>query len=344
MENSEIKFETILASIERVIYVNSESGYNVLEVKIEKIPKNIIVVGILGSPAPGEVIEAVGSWKIDRSYGRQFCATFVKTFLPSDVAGIKKYLASSFIKGIGEHYADLIVNKFQENTLYILDNDISQLGNIKGIGKQRLKSIKESWKEQKVIKDLIVFLHKHGIKNSIASKIYKEYGENSISAITQNPYILSQKIAGISFATADKIALNLGIDQVSPFRIKAGILHIMQEQSHNGSSVVLQNNLIDKVTSLLQLEHKDLLALLQELMQQDKSITEVTLNDIKAYCLTELFHSENLIAKKLLKLQNAVIPLGINFTQSLKYIESKLDINLTEKQKEALQNLVHKNV
>ncbi|WP_158706873.1 SF1B family DNA helicase RecD2 [Candidatus Phycorickettsia trachydisci] len=337
-------FERVVGTVDRVIYTNTENGYNVLEVKVKGISKPVTVVGSLGPVNPGEVIEAIGSWKLDKTYGRQFSSTFIKTNLPSDIAGIKKYLASGMIYGIGEHYADLIVNTFKEDTIAIINEDVTRLGQVRGIGAKRLKSIQDSWQEQKVIKDLMLFLHSSGIGSSLAIRIYRKYGQDAVSQIKENPYILSQEVSGIGFATADKIAQSLDIELTSPFRVKAGITYVLQDYSNQGSSAVPKTNLLKDASILLNLPKGLIETTLLSLVQEDKMIVEVKLNDLPAYSLSYLFHSEKAIAQKLIDLHKAHIPLNIDFEESINFVEQDLKIILADKQKEAIKSAIDNNV
>ena len=177
----------------------------------------VTVVGNLMEPMPGEVMEFQGRWKIHPKYGEQFEVEQYRTTMPSTVHGIKKYLGSGMIKGIGPVMAERIVGRFGRKTLDIIENNIERLTEIEGIGDKRIDMIKAAWDEQKEIRSVMMFLQSHQVSIGYAIKIFKTYGDRSIEIVTENPYQLATDIFGIGFLTADKIASNLGIQKTHRF-------------------------------------------------------------------------------------------------------------------------------
>src|SRR6266404_1510186 len=210
--------EALSGVIERVTFHNLDTGFAVLRVLATQ-PRGIVtVVGHLPSVTAGEFLEADGSWVQTRDHGMQFKADQLRTTPPGTVEGITRYLGSGLVKGIGPHFAKKIVEVFGDRTLAVIDESPSFLSEIKGIGAKRIQRIKQSWDEQKSVRSILVFLQSYGIGMARAVRIYKEYGENAVEIVRQNPYRLATDIWGVGFQTADQLALSLGLDKESPLR------------------------------------------------------------------------------------------------------------------------------
>src|SRR5438445_7649752 len=203
--------ESLSGLIERVTFFNEENGFAVLKVKVKGQREEITVVGSLPSVSPGEWLTAEGHWVQDRQFGRQFSAQLLKSAAPTTREGIEKYRGSGMVKGIGPVYAKKLVQKFGEKIFDIIENESGRLQEIEGIGPERRRRIKDAWAEQKVIREIMVFLHSNGVSTSRAVRIYKTYGENAIERVQANPYLLAQEIHGIGFKTADQIAQKMGV-------------------------------------------------------------------------------------------------------------------------------------
>ncbi|MEK9863002.1 MAG: helix-hairpin-helix domain-containing protein, partial [Verrucomicrobiota bacterium] len=217
--------ESLSGLIERVTFFNEETGFVVLRVKARGRKDLLSVVGKVVSANAGEWIQAEGSWQRDRDHGLQFKADRLVCMPPTNIEGIEKYLASGMIKGIGPVYAKKLVAKFGDQVFDIIEHASARLETIEGIGPGRRRLIKEAWQEQKVIRDIMVFLHSNGVSTSRAVRIYKTYGEESIEKLQHNPYILARDIRGIGFKIADQIAQKLGIPPDSLHRSQAGLAH-----------------------------------------------------------------------------------------------------------------------
>jgi exodeoxyribonuclease V alpha subunit len=202
--------ETLTGLIERVTYHNPENGFAVLKVKVKARQDLVTVVGNTTSVSAGEHVEATGKWIVDREHGQQFKADELKTTHPASAEGIEKYLASGAIRSIGEKLAAKIVGIYKERTLEIFDKGPDLLLYIKGIGKERVKKIRQSWEEQKEVRKIMLFLAEHGIRSGRAVRIYRTYGQESIAKIKENPYQLADDIRGIGFKTAVCAAMLLG--------------------------------------------------------------------------------------------------------------------------------------
>jgi len=213
--------------IERITYTNEENSYTVVKVKVYGRKDLVTVIGNIVNPTPGEIISMKGEWGNHPKYGEQFKIVFCQCTTPATVYGIEKYLGSGLVRGIGPVMAKRIVKKFKEETLNVIEKDIEQLAGIDGIGKKRIAMIKKAWDEQKEIRSIMIFLQSHGVSSWYSAKIYKQYGNESIIIVKENPYRLATDIFGIGFVTADKIAQKLGFAKDSELRAEAGILHVL---------------------------------------------------------------------------------------------------------------------
>src|SRR4051794_19646669 len=226
--------ESLQGIVERVTFHNPETGYAVLRVCARGRRGITTVVGRLPGITAGELIEATGEWVYDPQHGEQFRADTLVPRPPSTVEGIEKYLASGLVKGIGPKYARKIVEVFGERTLQVIDESPSFLKEVKGIGAARIAQIRASWKEQKAVRDIIVFLQSHGLGTQRAVRIYKTYGDQSVEVVRANPYRLATDIWGVGFKTADELGRRLGIDPASPQRAKAALRYVLQQLSQEG--------------------------------------------------------------------------------------------------------------
>src|SRR5262249_29603218 len=231
---STVMAETLQGTIERVTFHNPETGFAVLRVQAAGRRGLVTVVGHLPNAVAGEDIEAAGAWGQDRDHGIQFKADTLRTTPPHTVEGIVRYLGSGLIKGIGQHFAQKIVEVFGARTLAVIDESPTFLQEVKGIGPRRIQRIRESWQEQKGVRAIMVFLQAHGVGTARAVRIYKTYGERAIELVRENPYRLATDIWGIGFQSADQLAERLGIDRASPLRARAAIRYVLQELSGQG--------------------------------------------------------------------------------------------------------------
>ena len=202
--------ETIRFVVERITYQNPENGYAVLKVNMKDYRDLVTVGGTFGDLFVGTVLLCEGYWHEDRKYGRQFKAVKWEEVLPATAYGIEKYLGSGMIRGIGPKYASRIVERFGTDTIDIIDSQPEKLLEIPGIGKERLRRIRESWEQQKEVKNIMIFLQNYGVSTAFATKIFKTYGNDSIRVVRENPFRLADDIWGIGFKTADALAEKMG--------------------------------------------------------------------------------------------------------------------------------------
>jgi exodeoxyribonuclease V alpha subunit len=264
----------ISGSVERVTFYNEENGYTVLRLRPDDrglLPYAhgkehlVTVVGNLPAVNPGEWLKLTGQWLNHAKHGRQFQVEVCEQAVPATVEGIKRYLGSGMVRGVGKVMAERIVNRFGADTLAVIDENPQRLGEVLGIGRKRVDAIIKAWEEQRAIKDVMLFLHSHGISTHLAVKIYKQYGDESLAVVQSTPYRLVQDIYGIGFKTADKIAQALGLAADDPARIEAGIHYTLARMADDGHVYAPQAELEPEAAGILQVPAERVTAVLQSL-------------------------------------------------------------------------------
>ena len=266
--------EHLRCVVERITYHNSQNGYSVIKCRVKGYSDLVTVVGSMPDVHVGSVLELGGSWRVDAKYGRQFSMETFEETLPATVFGIEKYLGSGLIKGIGPKYAKKIVQEFGKDTLEVIETDPDRLNSIPGIGRVRVEKIRQSWQEQKEIKNIMLFLQSHDVSTSHATKIYKQYGNDSIGIVQENPYRLADDIWGIGFRTADTIAEKMGFGHERYARLRSGILYTLNHLSDDGHCYATRDMLLETGAELLSVEDNVLSMTLDEMIRQKDVITE----------------------------------------------------------------------
>ncbi|MBQ9759463.1 MAG: AAA family ATPase, partial [Opitutales bacterium] len=243
--------DTLVGVLERIIFFNDENFYTIGEVCEETTRETFTVAGALPSVQCGETLELRGAWVSHPTHGRQFKISSFSSKLPSSVHGIRKYLGSGLVRGIGKTYAARIVEHFGADTLRVISEESARLREIPGIGIQRVRAIKASWDEQFALREVMIFLQTYGVTTSQCLRIVKAYGADAKKTLQENPYRLAQDIDGIAFPTADKIAANLGLPTEGKQRIEAGVFYAMQLAEAEGHTAFPQEELVAKATELL---------------------------------------------------------------------------------------------
>ncbi len=270
--------DTLSGSLERLTYYNPENGYTVLRLRPDR-PRGIpdlsreglaTVVGNLPELNPGEHLTLKGRWINHPKHGAQFNAEICEQTLPATVTGIKRYLGSGLVKGVGPGLADRIVNYFGAETLDIIEEQPQRLREVPDIGPKRTKKIAQAWEEQRQVKEIMLFLHSHGISTNLAVKIYKTYGDESLATVQANPYQLARDIYGVGFKTADKIAQDLGLPHDHPSRVEAGIVYALNEMSGDGHVYAPQDELTLRAVDLLEVPPDLIPSALDRLAQDDR--------------------------------------------------------------------------
>ncbi|MFJ9468261.1 SF1B family DNA helicase RecD2 [Streptomyces caniferus] len=241
--------------LERITYANEDNGYTVARVDTGRGAGDLLtVVGALLGAQPGESLRMEGRWGSHPQYGKQFTVENYTTVLPATIQGIRRYLGSGLIKGIGPRIADRIVEHFGTDTLDVIETTPARLVEVPGLGPKRTKMIGAAWEEQKAIKEVMVFLQGVGVSTSIAVRIYKKYGDASISVVRNQPYRLAADVWGIGFLTADRIAQSVGIPHDSPDRVKAGLQYALSQSTDQGHCFLPEEQLIADAVKLLQVD------------------------------------------------------------------------------------------
>jgi exodeoxyribonuclease V alpha subunit len=331
--------------IERITYTNEENGYTIARVKVRGRLDLITVVGYLMSPTPGETLNLKGEWVNHPKFGEQFKVAEYKSAVPATVDGIKRYLGSGLIKGLGSKIAGRIVKKFGEKTLDVIGNDIEKLALIEGIGEKRIAMIQQAWDEQKEIRNVMLFLQSHEVGSGYATKIFKQYGNRSIAVVSENPYRLATDISGIGFVIADGIAEKLGVSKDSPLRVEAGIIYVLDQLSGEGHVFYPYESLVRKSREMLHVE-KDIvvealgsLAMDKKIIIEDinESIDEFKANNKGVY-LAKFHLCETSIASRLKTLLTAPKSIrNLTVEDALHWVQGQLDITLAENQAKAIQ-------
>jgi exodeoxyribonuclease V alpha subunit len=257
MSAPDSQLETLTGTLDRIVYINEENHYTVASLTPERAEgvrgkvQAVTVVGNLASVQCGETLKLSGRWTTHKQFGRQFRVESFESVLPSTTTGLKKYLGSGLIKGIGPKFAERIVAHFGAETLKIIDGYSARLREVEGIGAERARRIRAAWVAQKAVRDIMIFLQSYGVSTSQAAKIYKTYGDQAIEVVKQNPYRLAKDIYGIGFRTADKIAASLGIESTAPFRLQAGLRFTLESAADDGHVCLPRLTLLRNAAALL---------------------------------------------------------------------------------------------
>lgn len=309
--------DSISGSIERITFYNPDNGYGVFQfsldtsIEIKGISDNkITIVGNFPDLSPGEYLHLNGEWKNHPKHGRQFSVESIKQDYPRNLEGIKKYLGSGLLVGIGPKLAERIVAHFGEDTLEIIENNPSRLREVSDIGRKRSEQIINSWVEQKNVKDIMLFLHSHQITTNLAVKIHKFYGNRAIEIVKNNPYQLAKDMHGVGFITADRIARSLGLPEDHPTRIETGIMYVLKEKSFDGHVFFPQEDLISEASNLLNLPENIIPTVIKGLVDTNLLVNEdVDLlfeETISAVYMRDFYLAEKNVAEKLFQLNNTL--------------------------------------
>jgi exodeoxyribonuclease V alpha subunit len=338
--------------IESLTYVNEENGYTVAKVRVIGYSEPVTIVGQLLSPAPGEVLQMKGLWVSHPRFGRQFKVMSHQAVVPATVTGVRKYLGSGLIKGIGPVMAERIVRTFGEKTLEVIDKRIDDLHKVEGIGHKRIEMIDRAWKEQQSIRSVMIFLQGHGVSPAYAAKIFKTYGWDSITMVSRNPYRLASDIFGIGFLTADKIAASMGFEKNAPARVEAGILYVLHQLSEEGHVYFPYEPLVDQCMEILEVEREVISKGIGAIALENKIVIEDLNQNLEAFEINHKavylknFHiAETGIAEHLLRLTASPKKMRkINVGKALKWVQEQIRLEFAVKQIEAIQSAASEKV
>lgn len=332
--------ERLTGSIERVTFHSEQSGFCVLRVQVKGQRDVATVVGSAAAVSAGEYIEAHGQWVNDLQHGLQFRADRLTVVPPTTLEGIEKYLGSGMVKGIGPHFARQMVRAFGEAVFDIIDQSPERLEEIEGIGPKRRQQVVAAWAEQKVIREIMVFLQSHGVGTSRAVRIYKAYGDEAIVKVTENPYRLALDVWGIGFKTADLIAQNLGVPRDSLIRAQAGVRHVLQLWSEQGHCAASPEDLKEMAVKLLEIPAD----IVERAVEGELAAENLVLDGDLLY-LAPLHRAELGCAAHVQRLLQGPPPWGaIDLDRALPWVEAQTQLTLSPSQREAVTTMVRNKV
>jgi exodeoxyribonuclease V alpha subunit len=347
--DSQIELE---GQIERVTYSNEETGYTVATITVPGHRQPVTIVGNILAPTPGEVLMVKGAWINHPRFGRQFRVDSHSVRVPATVPGIKKYLASGLIKGIGPVMATRIVKEFGEKTLEVIEDQPEELARIEGLGPKRVEMIKKGWADQREIRDIMIFLQTYGVGSGYAAKIFRQYGGNSISIVKSNPYRLATDILGIGFNTADKIAGELGVEKTSIIRVEAGILYVMDQISEEGHVYYPYDLLLERCRRVLQVDTDTISEAFGTVVSKKKLVVEDLNKHLdgfkpnkKAVYLTRFYVSEAGVAEsmsRIISTRKNIRDFAVD--KAIEWVQKKIRLHLAEKQIEAVKGAISEKV
>jgi exodeoxyribonuclease V alpha subunit len=327
---------TLDGVLERVAFVNEENAWSVVKLAVAGHRGPVTAVGNLLGVQPGENLSLRGKWIDDKRFGEQFQVASFRTVVPATVEGIERYLGSGMVPGIGRELAKRLVLRFGVETLGVIDEHPERLTEVEGIGQKRSEQIRGAWREQRAVRDVMVFLQAHGVSTAHAVKIYKRYGDAAISLVRQNPYRLAADIYGIGFQTADQIAQKLGLDAKSPERARAGVLHVLTVMAEDGHVGARSAELEQRAQALLGVGA----ALIEDAVAALATAGEVVLEateGVTAVYGRDLHAAETELASRLLQvLGTAAQPLQLDVERAIAWFEAQRGIALAPEQRQAI--------
>ena len=338
--------------IEGITFSNEETGFTVARMRVKGRRDPVTVVGNLPAPRPGEMLKMQGHWIDHPKFGRQFKVLSFEAVFPATVEGIRKYLGSGLIKGIGPVTAERIVNRFGEKTLHIIEHSIQDLGKVEGLGPKRIETIERAWREQKEIRALMIFLQAHDVSPVHATKIFRHYGKDALRVVSQNPYRLATDIHGIGFLTADRIAQKMGFEKNAPARAEAGILHALGRLTEEGHVYYPYEPLVEKCREILEVEREIITRAMAALTLEGRLVMEDLNREFEAFeanskaVYLKPYHvAEAGIARSLKRLLGSKKKFGsTDGDKTLERVERSLSFTLAPKQVEAVKAAVSEKV
>lgn len=324
--------EELSGTVERIVYENLETGYRVFVISTAQ--NSATATGCTADIKAGQEVTIRGAWTTHPKFGKQFQVTHCIVKLPTSIRGLQAFLGSGAIKGIGKIYAQRLIDAFGEQVLEVIDKHPKRLYSVSGLGDKRVETITQSWREHKEIAHIMVFLQDKGISPAYAHKIYKKYGQQSVKVVQNNPYCLAEQVWGIGFKIADAIAKNLGFDQLSPFRIQAGIVHAINEAIGSGHLYVAAAELKTRALQLLELDDsQETTTLLKAALEQlhgDKKIVLIQAETDYLITLPTAYNAERSVAEKIKAILAYASPLQLPIDaiyQELRMQQGSIQLN-----------------
>ncbi len=339
-----MRTEALSGLVERVTFHNGETGFCVLRVKVRGERDLVTVIGHAATISAGEFINASGVWFNDRTHGLQFKASFLKVTAPTTLEGIERYLGSGMIRGIGPVYAKKLVAAFGEAVFDLIEAEPARLREVTGIGPKRAERIVAGWAEQRVIREIMLFLHSNGVGTSRAVRIYRTYGPDAVRVVSENPYRLARDIRGIGFRTADTIAGRLGIERTAMVRVRAGVSFALGQAMEEGHCGLPEGELTPLVGTLLEVE-EDLVRVALAFELEAGDVVADTLGGARCIFLAGLHRAEREIAERLGHLASGAPPWPeIDADKAVPWVEERTGLTLAESQREAVRLAVSSKV
>ena len=335
--------ESLTGVVERITYHSQDSGYTVARLKVPRFHDLVTVVGNFANIQAGQTLKLKGIWHNHPQYGQQFQIQQYAETKPATLTGMEKYLGSGLIKGVGPVTAKRIVAHFGLETLEVIENQIERLIEVPGIGSKRVRMIQKTWAEQKVIKEVMVFLTGHGVSTTYAVKIFKQYGNEAIATVIENPYQLADDIYGIGFLTADRIARNVGVSPWSKYRYKSGLLHVLSQAAEDGHCFLPQPELVELGVKLLatdghEADPEAVRAIVEEMAQQQELLVELAEGGMPLCYKPSFFYTEQNLAQLLF--QKLFLPVEVDLPRVRNWIERftrSRGIALSSQQQQAVE-------
>ena len=334
---------TVQGEVVTVVYHNPENGYVIARLDSPAGPGQVTVVGILGDIAPGESLRLTGEWVEHPKFGRQFKAEGCEHVMPATLSGIRRFLASGAVKGIGEKMADRLVARFGSQILDILDSDPERLLEIEGIGPAKLKGIVASWQEKREVRGLMLFLQTHGVATTFAHRIFRQYGAGAVQRLRANPYDLAYDIHGIGFRTADEVALKLGFAEDAPQRLEAGVEYCLRQTAEGAGHVFLPRPaLVEEAARLLGCHDLELIEEQVDALAERKRLVIEPLPEkgvAEAVYLTYFYKTEREIASRLRALLDHAIRMDPKkISGAVEREEQRQSLTLSDEQRLAVES------
>lgn len=329
--------EQVSGIVENIVFSSDENGFTIARLKEPRKKDLTTIVGSMPSLKPGESLVCRGLWRHHPRFGRQFEVKSCDFEEPSDLVGIQKYLESGLIKGIGPIFAERIVKQFGTDTLSIIDQNPRRLLEVEGMGEKRIDMIEKCWSDQKAIRDLIIFLRRHDVSPSLAHKIFKRYGTESLSIVQNDPYQLAREIFRVGFKTADKLAKQIGIPLESPQRIEAALEYLLWELTNDGHVCYPKTELIQKARELLEVDQK-IIEVSLEALESDSRVIRYPVADLELIWIKPLYLCEVGIGREIKRLLTTASAIrAVEGEKAVEWVQQQLKIELAEEQKKAVR-------
>ena len=332
--------EQLRGEVERLVYSSDESGFTICRLLVPGRADLVTVVGTMPGIQPGERLHLRGRWINHPVHGYQFRADSYSSQLPASANAVRRYLASSLVKGIGPVLAGRLVDCFGDETLRVIEEQPERLSEAPGVGPRRMESIRQAWEEQQEIRNVMLFLQGHGVSAAYATRIYKTYGQGAVKVVQDNPYRLAQDVRGIGFITADKIAQQMGIDEHSPHRAQAALEHLLLERADEGHVFTPDAELVEMCRSRFDIPEELLTAAVGDLRKAGRIVL-----DGEAVYLRGLYLAERSVADSI---RDLVASLGqrreFDAASAVDWASRRMGMELTGEQKEAVHEAVLRKV